>query len=79
MTMRPIATLLSSVIASTSSLYGFAAALVGHEVVGLLEVDRVDLVEVDELLDLDRRDSPFGRSDSISLGSTITYWPFEIS
>ena len=29
------------------------AALVGHEVVGLLEVERVDVVEVDELLDLD--------------------------
>ena len=53
-TMRPIATLLRSVIASSSSLYGFDAALVGDEVVRLLEVQRVDLVEVDELLDLDR-------------------------
>ena len=29
------------------------AALVGNEVVGLLEVERIDVVEVDELLDLD--------------------------
>ena len=33
---------------------GLLGALVGAEVVGLLEVDGVDLVEVDEVLDLDR-------------------------
>jgi hypothetical protein len=33
---------------------GALGALVGPEVVGLLEVDRVDVVEIDEVLDLDR-------------------------
>ena len=33
---------------------GARGALVGTEVVGLLEVDRVDVVEIDEVLDLDR-------------------------
>ena len=33
---------------------GLLGALVGAEVVGVIEVDRVDLVQVDEVLDLDR-------------------------
>ena len=52
-TKRPIATLPSSSIASTRSRYGLRRVLVGDEVVGLLEVDGIDLVEVDEVLDLD--------------------------
>ena len=46
-------TLLSWLIASRRSAYAFAPVSSG-EVVGLLEHHRVDLVEVDELLDVDR-------------------------
>ena len=40
--------------------------LVGHEVVRLLEVERVDVGEVDEVLDLDRAGSPSACSAAIS-------------
>ena len=53
-TKRAIATLCASVIACDEQRVGLLGALVGAQVVGVLEVDGVDLVEVDEVLDLDR-------------------------
>ena len=52
-TTRPIATLLSDCHRVDEQRVRLLAALVGHEVVRLLEVERIDVVEVDELLDLD--------------------------
>ena len=58
-TKRPIATLPASSIARASSTYGLGV-VVGRDVVGGVEVDRVDLVEVDELLEVDASWWPTG-------------------
>ena len=55
-TNEPMPTTPSSRIASSRSAYGRRCASVpdGHEVVGAVEVDRIDLVGADEARDLDR-------------------------
>ena len=58
-TKRPTATLFSSSITCGEQPVGLGRVLVGHEVVGLLEVHGVDLGEVDEVLDLDLPGSPW--------------------
>ena len=53
-------------MALASSEYAFLGALGGAEVVGAVEVDRVDLIEVDEVLELSIARVFFGASASIS-------------
>ena len=80
-TNDPSPTTPDSRIASSSSAYGRRCASVRgrDEVVGAVEVDRVDLARRDELLDLDRPRRVVLSSASSSASSTGTNWPFATS